>query len=193
MAVKLRVRIPRRRTASKVLLADSMSLWGGITSTSCTRASGAGVAVGAVYTGVGVDVAGKGWIRVGVAVGVDVAVGDGVSVGVAVWVAVAVAVGVDVGVGVAVSVGVGVLVWVAVDVTVAVAWRVGVGCGRLHAARTRMDRTAIRTRPSARVLRDISAPLAIQKVRMHTRWRGGVGRHSSAIHRLLGDIQVMSI
>jgi hypothetical protein len=94
-------------------------------STSCTRDSGPGVAVGATYTGVGVEVGGRGWINVGVGDGVGVDVG--VDVGVEVGVDVGVAVGDGVDVGVAVEVAVGVWVAVAVGVWVAVLVAVDVG------------------------------------------------------------------
>jgi hypothetical protein len=78
---------------------------------------------------VGVEVGGRGWIKVGVGEGVGVGVWVGVQVAVGVAVAVAVAVGVWVGVGDGVNVGVEVLVGVFVGVRVAVGVGVGASVG----------------------------------------------------------------
>jgi hypothetical protein len=105
------------------------------------------VAVGGAYTGVGVEVEGRGWINVGVGDGVcvGVAVGVCVAVDVGVSVIVDVGVGVDVAVCVAVGVGEGVGVTVAVAVIVTVGSSIGVGSGRLHADRLKMTEIAINT------------------------------------------------
>ena len=122
-------------------------------STSCARAPAAGVAVGSLYTGVGVEVGGSGWISVGVGDGVGVCVLVGVAVGVCVLVGVGVGVCVCVAVGVCVCVAVGVCVAVAVGVAVGVyvcvAGGVAVGSGVLQAERRRAQSRQRSVKPFA--------------------------------------------